>query len=153
LPNNHSINHSFDFVSHFETSHLQLAKPSILADQAQPPTLPQVSEPKILQAQVHEVSEVKKVAETLSNQVTLLLPHLGTDTNTSRQGHAHTNQQLPAPDKFDGNKWDTWKPYLEAKTKVDGGAIGGSEGQFMLPVGSGNLHVLQMELVRIVVEL
>jgi hypothetical protein len=91
------------------------------------------NEMKILHTQL---SEVKKVTDNLSTktdnlstktdklstQVTLLLQHLNQGgANAPPQGHAQAKeQQLPAPSTFDGNKWDTWKPYMEAKIKVDG---------------------------------
>lgn len=38
-------------------------------------------------------------------------------------------QQLPTPDKFTGENWDTWKAYAKAKLIADGATIGGSRSQ------------------------
>lgn len=128
MPQQHSIDQpSHDFVK--------------MADPPAPtPTLPQVvNELKILHARVSELSEVKKVAENLSTQVTLLLQQ----ANAPAQGK---KQQLPAPPTFDGSKWDTWKPYVKAKMDVDGVAIGPVKAQFWYLYGCLDAKIQSMVL-------
>jgi hypothetical protein len=110
-----------------------------MADQHQPapapqPTLAQVVTEinKILadaQDLCAQVSQVKKVADNLSTQVTLLLQYFNNHVPTQGHGQAK-KQQLPTPSTFDGSNWETWEPYIKAKLEIDGTAIGNSRVQF-----------------------
>lgn len=94
------------------------------------------------------VNKLEALNTTLVNQVTLLLnqPRNEAGNAPAQASNAPKKQQLPAPQQFDGTKWDTWKPYIEAKMEVDGGAIGGAQARFWYIYGCLNSKIQAMVL-------